>query len=257
MWDPGTYLKFEKERSRPFFDLLTQLPEKSFRRIADLGCGPGRLTRRLAERWPEARVIGLDSSQEMLAEAEALSISARLEFEVGDLRTWQPSEPMDLVISSAALQWAPQHESLLPHLLDMLAEGGTLAVQVPDFIEMPLRIAIEQTVQGDRWRTRLAGAGLQPGCIKPLTWYVGELLEHDCEVNAWQTTYVHVLPGDNPVLEWIKGSALRPLLEKLNSAEANDFLQELGGRLRSEYPRNRGLTLFPFPRLFFVANRPT
>lgn len=257
MWDPAQYLKFAEERARPFHDLLAQVRPDNVRAVMDLGCGPGELTRWLADRLPEATVTGVDSAPEMLERARALAIPGRLCFVQGDIASWLPMRPVDLVVSNAALQWVLGHEALLPRLAHLVGPGGTLAVQVPDHMETPAQKAVDEVTLDSRWREALAGVGLQPGCVKPLAWYVEHLLDLGFEVNAWATAYVHVLEGDDPVLQWMMGTALRPLLARLGPDEQEEFLGEVGGRLRAAYPSRAGLTLFPFPRLFFVATRPT
>jgi trans-aconitate 2-methyltransferase len=253
MWDAGQYLKYSEERSRPFFDLLARVQRERADFIADLGCGPGHLTRVLLERWPAAGVVGIDNSPEMLEQARALAIPGRLDFVLADLASWSPERSLDLIISNAALQWVGDHANLLPRLAGMLSAGGTLAIQVPYHFESPAHEAIEATKTDPRWRTSLAGAGLQPGAVMPLPWYVERLHDLNFRVDAWQTTYLHVLTGEDPVLEWFKGTALRPLLSRLAPPARDEFLGELGNRLRAAYPARQGITLLLFPRLFFVA----
>jgi trans-aconitate 2-methyltransferase len=254
-WDPKQYGRFAAERSRPFFDLLGRVQREPVRTAADLGCGPGELTRVLVERWPAARITGVDSSPEMLAAAAAHELPGRLRFVQGDIATWRSDEPLDLIVSNAALQWVHGHERLLPALAGMLAPGGTLAVQMPDFFETASHRVIRAVAEGPRWRSTLAGAGLQPGVVRPLPWYVEQLHALGFAVDAWATTYIHVLKGDNPVLEWIKGTALRPFLARLDAAATAAFLGEVGERLLLAYPPGTGgVTLLPFPRLFFVAS---
>lgn len=255
MWNPDQYLKYMTERSKPFYDLLAKIPEENYRSIVDLGCGPGNLTKVLAERWPEARVTGVDNSAEMLANVHALAIPGRLEFVHGDISTWKPTEPADLIFSNAVFQWVPDHATLLPCLAGMLGPQGVLAVQMPIHMNTPAQKAILDVTQRERWRTTLAGVGLQPGCVKPTAWYVEKLLDLGFQVEAWETTYMHLLPGDNPVLEWMKGTALRPLLDCLTPKEKEEFLKDVGAELPGTYPAIGGLTLFPFPRLFFIASR--
>src|SRR5579859_428687 len=206
MWNREQYLKFMNERSRPFFDLLARVPPGNYRHIVDLGCGPGNLTKVLAEQWPKALVTGLDNSPAMLADVAALAIPGRLEFVQGDISSWNPAGPVDLLVSNAVLQWIAGHEVLLPRLAALLLNGGTLAVQLPIHMNTPAQQAVAEVVQRGRWRTILAGVGLQPGCVKPLAWYVRLFLDLGFQVEAWETTYVHLLPGDNPVLEWMKGT---------------------------------------------------
>jgi trans-aconitate 2-methyltransferase len=256
MWDAEQYLKYSEERSRPFFDLLARVRREQADRIADLGCGPGNLTRTLSERWPAARVVGIDSSPEMLQQAERWSIPGRLEFVQADLASWSPEEPVDLIVSNAVLQWVSDHEIVLARLANLLAPGGTLAVQMPYHFQNPAHLAIEETKADPRWSATLQGVGLHPQSVLPLVWYVERLHELGFVVDAWQTTYLHVLTGENPVLEWFKGTALRPLLNQLTPQTEEAFLHELGGRLKAAYPARGRVTLLPFPRLFFVATLP-
>jgi trans-aconitate 2-methyltransferase len=255
MWDAKQYLKFERERAQPFVDLLARVPRDQVGRSADLGCGTGSLTRTLMDRWPNATVVGVDSSSEMLAKAKPLEITGRLTFVQADIARWRSAEPLDLVVSNAALQWLGGHEQLLPALVGMLAPGGTLAVQMPKMADMPGRRAIAELARSDRWRDKLAGAGLQPDSVKPVVWYAQLCRTLGMTVEAWETTYVHVLDGPDPALEWMKGTALRPFLDRLSSEEQAEFLAETGLRLRAVYPPVNGDTFFPFPRIFVVATR--
>ena len=255
MWDADQYLRYAGERARPFFDLVAQVRRERVSAVADLGCGPGTLTRTLLERWPEARVVGVDNSPQMLREARKHAVAGRLDFIQADLSRWEPTGPLDLVVSNAALQWVPDHEALLPRLVAMLSPGGVLAVQVPNHFREPSHRLIAEAATAGRWSAALAGVGLSDDAVKPVDWYVRRLRELGCAVDAWETTYVHVLTGDDPVLEWMKGTALRPMLDRLGP-EAGEFLAELAPRMRSAYPAEGGVTLFPFRRLFFVAGSP-
>jgi trans-aconitate 2-methyltransferase len=255
MWDARQYLKFSDERARPFADLLAQVrrPEAGF--IADLGCGTGNLTRTLAERWPAARVVGVDNSAEMLTRARPLALPGRLDFVQADLATWSPDRPADLLVSNAALHWISDHAGLLARLAGMLAPGGTLAVQMPNRFQAPTQDAIEATSADPRWASALQCVGLHRASVMTVPWYVHRLHDLGFTVNAWETTYFHVLTGDHPVLDWLKGTALRPLLDRLGADDAGEFLRTLGARLQAAYPPRDGVTLFPMPRLFFVAGR--
>jgi trans-aconitate 2-methyltransferase len=253
MWDAKQYLKYSDERARPFFDLLARVQSDRAAFIADLGCGPGHLTRGLAERWPSAHVVGVDNSAEMLEQARPLTIPGRLDFVQADIAAWSLATPLDLLVSNAALHWVNDHEPVLAHLVKMLAPGGTLAVQLPYHFENPAHLAIEDVKADPRWREALQGAGLHQRSVLPLTWYVERLHDLHLTVDAWQTTYIHVLTGANPVLEWFKGSALRPLLARLTPQDGDALLAVLGQRLNALYPLRAGVTLLPFPRLFFVA----
>jgi trans-aconitate 2-methyltransferase len=254
-WDADQYNKFAAERARPAADLLAQVerdPDKTLQ-IVDLGCGPGKLTWQLAERWPAARIIGVDNSPDMLKKAGPLAIAGRLEFVQADLATWTPPQPVDFIFSNAALHWIADHERLLARLTGWLAPGGTLAVQMPNRFDGPVQQAIDATAADARWATQLKGVGLHRGSVQPIEWYVRALQDLRFVVNAWETTYVHVLSGENPVLEWFQGTGLRPLLAQLDATSSKQFCADLAERFRALYPPHNGTTLFPMPRLFFVA----
>jgi trans-aconitate 2-methyltransferase len=255
MWDASQYCKFVDERARPFADLLAQVRCERPAFIVDLGCGTGHLTRTLAERWPTARVLGVDNSASMLEQARPLTLPGRLEFVQADIADWSCAQPIDLLVSNAALHWVGDHERLIPRLAALLAPGGTLAVQMPNRFQEPSQTAIEETAADARWATLLHGVGLHRESVLPLAWYVHQLLDVGFAVNAWETTYLHILTGDHPVLEWLKGTALRPLLQRLGPQLDGQFLADLGRRLRVAYPPIGGITVCPFPRLFFVATR--
>ncbi|WP_020475622.1 methyltransferase [Zavarzinella formosa] len=255
MWDAKEYLKFADERSRPFADLLGQVRQQECRRIVDLGCGTGHLTLTLAERWPAARVTGVDQSAEMLAKATPLAIPHRLEFVQADIADWSADGPVDLLVSNAALHWLGDHRGLFTRLAGLLAPGGTLAVQMPNRFRTATQFAVEEATADPRWASRLQGVGLHRESVMPLTWYVDLLHDLGFAVNAWETTYVHVLTGENPVVEWLKGTGLRPLLERLEAEEQADFLRILSERLKADYPARGNTTLLPMPRVFFVATR--
>jgi trans-aconitate 2-methyltransferase len=253
-WGANQYLKFAEERGRPFFDLLAQVRLEAPAAVADLGCGTGSLTRTLADRWPRAYVVGVDNSADMLKKAEPLAIPGRLEFVLADLIDWSPTTSLDLIVSNAAFHWIPDHEALLARLAKTVAPGGMLAVQMPHRFQTTSQQAVELTSADPRWAALLEGVGLSQDSVKPVEWYVRELHKLGFTANAWETTYVHVLIGDDPVLEWLKGTGLRPLLDHLGPQQG-EFLTDLGTRLREAYPEDQGVTLFPFPRLFFVATQ--
>jgi trans-aconitate 2-methyltransferase len=256
MWDAAEYEKFADQRSRPFFDLTARVRADRPARVADLGCGPGALTETLSDRWPDAVVVGVDNSAEMLARAAPLTRPGRLEFVRADLADWAPPGPLDVLVSNAALHWVGDHPGLLARLADMIAPGGCLAVQMPDRFAGPSQEAIEETVADPCWADRLRGVGLNRRSVLPLTEYVERLSDLGLAVDAWATTYIHPLTGDNPVADWLAGTGLRPLLARLDPDEATAFRRALGDRLRAAYPPRNGVTLFPMPRLFFVATRP-
>lgn len=255
MWDVGQFLKFEAERTRPYWDLMAQVACDAAGRIVDLGCGPGKLTRLLAERWPHAQVTGVDSSAEMLRTADELAIPGRLHFVEADIGNWLPPQPVDLVVSNSAWQWVSDHERLINRCLNMLTPRGTLAVQMPCRFGTSSQTVIDEVAADPRWAQRLRGVGLHQHSVHPLGWYAEQLGRRGMRVNAWETTYLHALTGKNPVLDWLRGTALRPLLARLDDAERQPFLASLGEKLRAAYPPCGDVTFFPMPRLFFVGGR--
>jgi trans-aconitate 2-methyltransferase len=258
VWDPEQYDVYADERSRPFRDLLARVPARQPRRIVDLGCGNGALTATLAERWPAASVLGIDSSAEMLADAASRELPGRLAFQPGSIQEWQPEQPVDLLVSNAALHWVPGHGELLGRLVRWLAPGGWLAFQVPGNFRSPSHTILAQLCQSARWRDRLGALADRAGALEPAG-YLDRLSVMGCRVDAWETTYLHVLGGDDPVLEWTRGTALRPVLAALSDdpAAAEEFEREYGGQLRVAYPARPYGTLLPFRRIFVVASRPT
>jgi len=255
MWNVEQYQKYADERARPFFDLAGQIRSEAPRQIVDLGCGPGTLTRTLAERWPAAQVLGVDSSPEMLTKATGQSLPGRLVFEQANIATWTATVPCDVIVSNAALHWIANHDRQLARLADMLAPGGVLAVQMPNRFHTASQIAIDETMADPRWSSSLQGIGLHRESIQPLVWYVDRLHDLGLQVNAWETIYYHVLTGENPVLEWLKGTGLRPLLDRLSPELSREFERAVGQRLQAAYPVRKGITVFPMPRVFFVATR--
>ncbi|MDT5038934.1 MAG: trans-aconitate 2-methyltransferase [Micromonosporaceae bacterium] len=263
-WDPAQYELFAAERARPFHDLVAQVPTADPARVVDLGCGPGTATATLADRWPAAHVYGLDSSPEMIAAADRLTRPGRLEFGLADIVGWRPDPAsIDVIVSNAALQWVSNHLAALPGWADALRPGGTLAVQVPVSNSLDAMTAFRTTATSPRWVDRLGAvaAGIGPQSItpvRPLADYLDVLAGSGLGVNAWETTYLHVLAGTDPVLEWFAGTGLRPYLAALAAdpdASAR-FRTEVAERLRVAYPRRDYGTVLPFRRLFVVASRP-
>lgn len=257
-WDPAQYLKFGDERGRPFHDLIARIPALEVRQAVDLGCGTGEWTRLLVERWPDARVLGIDSSPEMLARAAARAIPGRLTFTLADVSSWRPEAPLDLVLSNAALHWLPDHEALFRRLAAWVAPGGALAVQMPGNHLAPARRLIDAIALTPRWSDLLGDLARRVVPVLELAAYAEILLGAGFAVDAWETTYLHLLRGEDPVLDWIRGTALLPFLERLGSEDGErQFLAEAGYALREAYPRAPGtdVTPFPFRRLFIVAAR--
>ncbi|MEO8346486.1 MAG: methyltransferase domain-containing protein [Betaproteobacteria bacterium] len=259
-WEPAQYLQFAGERLRPAIDLLVRVQLEHPRTIVDLGCGAGNVTRLLGERWPDARIVGVDSSPEMLDEARAATAGdPRYQFVAADLAAWEPDAPVDVVYSNAALHWLSDHDTLFPRVAKMVASGGVLAVQMPDSFRAPSHTAIEEIGMSERWRANLEPV-LRGPSIASATEYLAWLLPLTSHVDMWFTEYMQILParadGEHPVAAWTKGTRLVPILSALDEHERADFLGEYRQRLVVAYPpRADGSTLFPFRRLFIVANR--
>ncbi|MFD9392632.1 trans-aconitate 2-methyltransferase [Streptomyces sp. NPDC060000] len=257
-WDPGQYLRHAGHRARPFADLLARVPDLPGGppRIADLGCGPGNLTAVLADRWPTARVTGYDSSSRMLADAAAYA-GARLDFAHADLTTWAPAETYDLLVSNAALHWVPGHLDAFAGWLDGLAPGGTFAFQVPHNIDAPLHALMRELGNSVRWKSRLGQVLRHEDSVHAPGVYLDRLARLGCATDVWTTTYFHVLQGDDPVLDWVKGTGLRPALDALaDDPESRDaFVTEYRDLLREAYPSAGYGTVLPFRRLFAVATK--
>jgi trans-aconitate 2-methyltransferase len=255
-WDPGQYLRYSDARSRPFFDLVGQVRAEAPSVVVDAGCGPGNLTATLAERWPTANVLGFDSSPEMIERAGEHE-GDRIRFAVDDVTTWVPKQPVDVLVSNATLHWIDGHDALAVRWLGVLAPGGWLAFQVPGNFESPSHVQISEQLAEPRWRKALgAEARLKIGAFAPAH-YLEVLAGAGAAVDVWETTYLHLLAGEDPVLEWVKGTALRPILDALGDGDArSEFLDELAARLRGEYPPGPHGTVFPFRRIFVVAQVP-
>lgn len=256
-WDPDQYVRYSDERGRPFAELVARVRVEDPARVLDVGCGPGSLTRSLAERWPDARVTGVDSSADMIAAAAEFALPGRVDFVRADLRDWKPAEPADVVTANAVLQWVPGHLDLLPDLAGWLAPGGALAFQVPDNFTEPSHVVVRELRSSEAWRSRLGEGADRAAAVERPERYLEVLADAGLDADVWQTTYLHLLQGDDAVLEWIKGTALRPVLDALAGDEeaTQAFLAECGARLRTAYPAGPHGTLFPFRRTFAVAHR--
>jgi trans-aconitate 2-methyltransferase len=255
-WEPAKYAQFGDHRQRPFFDLTGRIDAAAPREVVDLGCGPGNLTATLAERWPEARVVGVDSSPEMLSKAEAhAEQAANLEFRLGDIAAWTPSQETDVVVSNAALQWVPEHRELLPDWLAALRPGAWFAFQVPGNFSSPSHTLLRELAESPAWRARLDGVLRHDDAVAEPAAYLDIMLRAGCAADAWETTYLQVLPGENAVLEWVRGTGLRPVLAALSPEDAAEFERGYGQRLAEAYPATEYGTVFPFRRIFVVARK--
>ncbi|HET8718575.1 MAG TPA: trans-aconitate 2-methyltransferase [Nocardioidaceae bacterium] len=254
-WDPERYLQYADERGRPFADLLARVGAERPSRVVDLGCGPGNQTALLAERWPHAAVTGIDTSSEMIARARATAGSASsLEFEVADLRTWQPEQPVDVLISNATLQWVPGHLDLLPRLLEQVAPGGWLAFQVPGNFDAPSHAIRRDLAAEEPYAAHTVDVAF-PAAYDAAT-YLAALADLGCTVDAWETTYLHVLTGEDAVFTWVSGTGARPTLQALPDDLRPGFEEEFRRRLRAAYPEQPYGVVLPFRRVFVVAHLP-
>ncbi|MGO9039417.1 MAG: trans-aconitate 2-methyltransferase [Steroidobacteraceae bacterium] len=259
-WSAAQYLAFEDERTRPVRDLLAALPAGDARVALDVGCGPGNSTELLAARFPTAAVSGFDSSADMISAARKRL--PELRFEVADIEAWikipagRGPQP-DVILANAVLQWVPDHAAAFPSLAAKLAPAGRLAVQMPDNLDEPAHRLMRELAGDGPWRDKLAGAARARAPIAGADWYYHLLSDHCTKVDVWRTTYHHPLSGGaHAVVEWFKGSGLRPFLEPLDPAEREAYLMRYTGAVESAYPpRPDGAVLLPFPRLFIVATR--
>jgi trans-aconitate 2-methyltransferase len=257
VWSPDQYLRYADERGRPFLELLSRVDADAPSYVVDLGCGPGTLTRMLLDRWPGATIEGVDSSAEMIRRAQEVA-RPRLSFELADIVSWTPRQPVDVLISNAALQWVPGHLELMPRLLEGIAAGGWFAFQVPGNFGSPSHTLMSDLRNSSKWRPLVGDDQVPTGGSAEPADYLSRLSDLGCSVDAWETTYLHVLPGEDAVLDWVKGTALRPVLNALSDgADRAAFVAEYAAELRAAYPRHAYGTVFPFRRIFVVARTAT
>ncbi|MGN5732479.1 methyltransferase domain-containing protein [Arthrobacter psychrochitiniphilus] len=297
LWEPDVYGHFSDFRSRPFFDLTFRIGATAPRSVVDLGCGPGTLSATLAQRWPGASVLGLDSSAAMIAQARTLLPSpastltpdpahdggpslppathrrpAQLEpglaFVQGDITAWRPGSggfagpaiaagapPVDVVVSNAALQWVPEHRDLMAQWLAELRPGAWLAVQVPGNFGSPSHVLLRELAGSPRWRKQLDGVLGHHDAVAEPSEYQELLLSNGATADVWETTYNHLLPGESPVLGWVRGTALRPVAAALGAEEMIKFEQMFEPLLVAAYPPGKCGTIFPFRRIFMVGEK--
>jgi trans-aconitate 2-methyltransferase len=254
-WSAKQYVAFEEERTRPVRDLLAALPDIDARSAVDLGCGPGNSTEVLAARFPNAVVRGIDSSSDMIAAARGRL--PLIEFHVDTIEHWVPPGPLDVILANAVLQWLPDHAALLPRLTGMLAEGGALAMQMPDNLDSPAHRLMREIAHEGPWAGKLAAASKERTPIATAEWYYETLRARCGKVDVWRTTYHHALAGGPAaIVEWFKGSALRPYFDPLDDGERAEYLERYTAALERVYPTFAdGSVLLPFPRFFLVAIR--
>ncbi|MFE7130914.1 trans-aconitate 2-methyltransferase [Streptomyces sp. NPDC057638] len=261
VWDPQQYLRHADHRTRPFADLLARIDglPRADARIADLGCGAGNVTALLAERWPTAHITGYDNSPAMLERARRehggdTAGGGRLDFAPADIATWAPDGPCDLIVSNAAFHWVDGHTDLFGRWTEALVPGGVLAFQVPGNFSAPSHTLLTELCRSARWRETLGDLGGRDGAVREPREYLSALVGLGCETDVWETTYLQLMPGEDPVLDWVKGTLLRPVLTRLGEGPHTDaFLTEYATLLRTAYPPTPDGTVFPFRRLFAVA----
>jgi trans-aconitate 2-methyltransferase len=258
-WDPERYLTYADERGRPFVELVQRIAANDPRTVVDLGCGPGNLTNLLAERWPSAVVTGLDSSAEMIAAARATG--SAVSYDVADLRDWlagpldpADADPVDVLVSNATLQWVPGHLDLLPALIARVRPGGWLAFQVPGNFDEPSHTIRTELAAEEKYADFTRGVAV-PSSHDAAT-YLERLAALGCRVDAWETTYLHVLQGEDPVFTWVSGTGARPTLQALPTGLREEFEADFKARLRAAYPDAGHSVVLPFRRVFVVAQVP-
>jgi trans-aconitate 2-methyltransferase len=253
-WDANLYLQFANERARPALDLITRINVSRPTRIMDLGCGPGNSTAMLRHRWPEASITGLDNSVEMIAAAAQAYPTEK--WVLADAAAWTADAPYDIVFSNATLQWLPDHAILFPHLMAQLTPAGLLAVQMPYHYESPLHQVVLEVANAVSWRHRME-APRTALTKEPPSLYYDVLQPLTSHLDLWETEYFHILDSPQSIVDWYRGTGLRPFLEALETEEQKQQFERmvLHGYTRA-YPRQKdGRVLFPFRRLFIVAHR--
>lgn len=255
-WDPQIYERFDRERAQPFLDLISRVVVTSPNRVVDLGCGTGSTTALLARRWPEADVLGIDLSTQMLEEAKAMPAPAsNLRFEQMDIAEWMPTAGVEVVVTNAALQWVPNSLALLQQWCAALDPGAWFAMQVPHSAQLPSHVLLNRLVRSERWREQL-GEGIRAGGqVAQPSDYLELMLASGLDAQAWETEYLHVLQGPDPVLDWVRGTSLRPVIAALGADEAEIFEQQYSALLREAYPRSMNGTVYPFKRIFAVGRK--
>ena len=254
VWSPVQYGTYADERGRPYADLVGRVRAEDIRTVVDLGCGPGGLTVTLREVWPEATIVGVDNSPQMLEAAQEYA-DDRLTFELGDVREWSaPTGSIDVIVTNATLQWIPEQVDLLPGFVKALRPGGWLAIQIPGNGNAPSHSILRDLAATEPYAEYAKDTSLRPDVPGPAE-YIDVLSAEGCVVDAWETTYFHVLQGDNAVLEWVKGTGARPVLQSLPDDLRVQFEAEYGARLAEAYPQRDYGTLLPFRRIFAVAQK--
>ena len=253
-WSATQYSKFEQERNRPIRDLIAQIKLNTVNRVVDIGCGPGNSTELLASSFPDAKLFGIDSSADMIAAAKIRL--PNVSFSIADISSWNDEEPYDIILANASLQWVPDHQTVFPALINKLSPGGVLAVQMPDNFEEPAHQFMRYIANKGPWKDKLANSSKQIA-RETAVWYYEHLQHKVSSLDIWRTTYFHPMPGGaKDIVEWFKGTGLRPFLDPLDLEERNEFITAYTEDISKAYLINSdGSILLPYPRLFILATK--
>ncbi|RST52193.1 trans-aconitate 2-methyltransferase [Variovorax sp. MHTC-1] len=253
-WNPALYRRYEDERTRPAQELLARVPLTGAARVVDLGCGPGNSTELLVQRFAGAAVVGTDNSEAMLVSARERLPQAR--FELSDIARWQPELAPDLIYANASLQWVPDHETLIPRLFAALAPGGVLAIQMPDNREEPTHRLMREVAAEAPWARAIGDADKLRTMLLPIDGYYDLLAADAAQVDVWRTAYQHPMASAAAIVEWVRGTGLKPFVDRLPAELQASYLAEYQRRVDGAYPvRTDGKRLLAFPRMFIVARR--
>ncbi|CPR14594.1 Trans-aconitate 2-methyltransferase [Brenneria goodwinii] len=251
-WNPALYLRFENERTRPALELISHIAHPRADKISDLGCGPGNSTALLRQAWPQAQITGIDTSEAMLAKAREHLPGCH--FQRADIAAWRAEARQDIIYANASLQWVRDHERLIPHLVRQLAPDGVLAIQMPDNLDQPSHRLMREVANAQSWRDKLGDTDQVRQRLLTTEQYYDLLTAQGCDVDIWRTTYYHVMPDTQAIVDWLRATGLRPFLAPLNEEEQSSFLQAYLSQLQLAYPARRdGRCLLAFPRLFMIA----
>lgn len=254
IWDPTQYLRYADERGRPFVDLVARIGADAST-VVDLGCGPGQLVPVLRSRFRDAEILGIDSSTAMIEQAEARNGDAAIRFETADVSEWVPKLAVDVIVSNALFQWVPDPLAVIERLAGHVAPGGTFALQTPHNFDAPSHRLLHEISSAGPFATHTEGLHEDRG-TEGAADYLALFAGLGWRVDAWETRYLHVLTGDDPVFEWISGTGARPILQALPDDLRERFATEYKAALRGAYPRRSYGTVLPFERVFCVAVRP-